>query len=225
MRNHAATRIEGGPRLGIGAMAFPMLAQALLLGGHVRVGLEDNYYLDRGVKAPHNAALVEKAVRIMRSLGHEPATPAEARAILSITRRNVEESRKCPSPNRSITPMRRRTCAPSMTISRPAARSMTSTISGNISPTTPHCSSVPGPSVKEVMAPGTLDQLTKELIYVAVSVTNGCGYCIASHSAAAAKAGMTDAMFGELMSVVGMANETNRLANGYRVPIDPAFEK
>ena len=79
--------------------------------------------------------------------------------------------------------------------------------------------------VKEVMATGTLDQLTKELIYVAVSVTNGCGYCIASHSAAAAKAGMTDAMFGELMSVVGMANETNRLANGYRVPIDPAFEK
>jgi len=79
-------------------------------------------------------------------------------------------------------------------------------------------------SVKEVMTPGALDQLTKELIYVAVSVTNGCGYCIASHSAAAAKAGMTDAMFGELMSVVGMANETNRLANGYRVPIDAAFE-
>jgi len=80
-------------------------------------------------------------------------------------------------------------------------------------------------SVKEVMAPGALDSLAKELIYVAVSVTNGCGYCIASHSAAAAKAGMTDAMFGELMSVVGMANETNRLANGYRVPIDPGFEK
>ena len=80
-------------------------------------------------------------------------------------------------------------------------------------------------SVKELMAPGALDQLTKELIYVAISVTNGCGYCIASHSAAAAKAGMTDAMFGELMSVVGMANETNRLANGYRVPIDAAFEK
>lgn len=74
---------------GIGAMAFPMLAQALLLGGHVRVGLEDNYYLDKGVKAPHNAALVEKAVRIMRSLGHEPATPAEARSILGITRRNI----------------------------------------------------------------------------------------------------------------------------------------
>src|SRR5262245_12339174 len=79
-------------------------------------------------------------------------------------------------------------------------------------------------SVKEVMAPGALDALTKELIYVAVSVTNGCGYCIASHSAGAAKAGMTEAMFGELMAVVGMANETNRLANGYRVPIDPAFE-
>ena len=80
-------------------------------------------------------------------------------------------------------------------------------------------------SIKEVMAPGALDALTKEMIYLAVSVTNGCGYCIASHNAAARKAGMTDAMFGELMAVVGMANETNRLANGYRVPIDPAFEK
>jgi len=79
-------------------------------------------------------------------------------------------------------------------------------------------------SVKEVMVPGQLDALTKELIYVAVSVTNGCGYCIASHSAAASKAGMTAAMFGELMAVVGMANETNRLANGYRVPVDPAFD-
>ncbi len=79
-------------------------------------------------------------------------------------------------------------------------------------------------SVKDVMAPGALDALTKEMIYVAVSVTNGCGYCIASHSAAARKAGMSEAMFGELMAVVGMANETNRLANGYRVPIDPAFE-
>jgi len=78
-------------------------------------------------------------------------------------------------------------------------------------------------SVKEVMTPGALDALTKEMIYVAVSVTNGCGYCIASHSAAARKAGMTEAMFGELMAVVGMANETNRLANGYRVPIDAAF--
>ena len=80
-------------------------------------------------------------------------------------------------------------------------------------------------SVKEVMAPGALDPLVKEMIYVAVSVTNACGYCIASHSAAAAKAGMTPEMFGELMAVVGMANETNRLVNGYRVPIDAAFEK
>jgi AhpD family alkylhydroperoxidase len=79
-------------------------------------------------------------------------------------------------------------------------------------------------SVKDVMAPGSIDALTKEMIYLAVSVTNGCGYCIASHGAAARKAGMTEAMFAELMGVVGMANETNRLANGYRVPIDPAFE-
>jgi AhpD family alkylhydroperoxidase len=79
--------------------------------------------------------------------------------------------------------------------------------------------------VKDVMAPGALDPLVKEMIYLAVSVTNGCGYCIASHTAAARKAGMTEAMFGELMSVVGMANETNRLANGYRVPIDPMFDK
>jgi AhpD family alkylhydroperoxidase len=80
-------------------------------------------------------------------------------------------------------------------------------------------------SVKEVMAPGALDPLTKEMIYVAVSVTNGCNYCIASHAFAAGKAGMTEAMFGELMAVVGMANETNRLANGYRVPVDAAFEQ
>lgn len=78
-------------------------------------------------------------------------------------------------------------------------------------------------SVKEIMAAGTLDPLTKEMIYLAVSVTNGCGYCIASHGATARKAGMTEAMFGELMAVVGMANETNRLANGYRVPIDAAY--
>jgi AhpD family alkylhydroperoxidase len=74
------------------------------------------------------------------------------------------------------------------------------------------------------MTPGALDPLTKEMIYLAVSVTNGCGYCIASHTAAARKAGMNDAMFAESMSVIGMANETNRLANGYRVPVDPAFE-
>src|ERR1700741_301099 len=80
-------------------------------------------------------------------------------------------------------------------------------------------------SIKQVMAEGALSPLTKEMIYVAVSVPNGCGYCIASHTASARKAGMTDAMFGELMAVVGMANETNRLANGYRVPIDPAFDR
>ena len=78
-------------------------------------------------------------------------------------------------------------------------------------------------SIKAVMAPGALDPLTKEMIYLAVSVTNGCGYCTASHTAAARKAGMSDAMFGEVMAVVGMANETNRLSDGYRVPIDPAF--
>jgi len=78
-------------------------------------------------------------------------------------------------------------------------------------------------SVKEVMAPGTLDVRTKEMVYLAISVSNGCEYCTASHGAAARKAGMTEAMFGELMAVVGMANETNRLANGYRVPVDPAF--
>jgi AhpD family alkylhydroperoxidase len=79
-------------------------------------------------------------------------------------------------------------------------------------------------SLKQIMAPGTLDALTKELIYVAVSVTNNCPYCIASHTAGARKAGMTDEMFGELQAVIGMANETNRLANGYRVPIDEAFK-
>lgn len=79
-------------------------------------------------------------------------------------------------------------------------------------------------SVKDVMADGALSPLFKEMLYVAVSVTNGCHYCIASHTASARKAGMTEEMFGELMAVVGMANETNRLVNGYRVPIDAAFE-
>ena len=80
-------------------------------------------------------------------------------------------------------------------------------------------------SVKEVMAPGgALDPLTKEMIYLAVSVSNQCGYCIASHTAAARKAGMTEAQFGELMSVVGMANETNRLVSGYQVEIDDRFK-
>ena len=79
-------------------------------------------------------------------------------------------------------------------------------------------------SVKEIMAPGALDAVTKEMLYVAVSVSNQCGYCIASHTAAARKAGMSDAMFAELMAVVGMANETNRLAAGYQVEIDERFK-
>jgi AhpD family alkylhydroperoxidase len=78
-------------------------------------------------------------------------------------------------------------------------------------------------SVKEVMAEGALDPLTKEMLYLAVSISNGCEYCIASHGAAARKQGMSEAMFGELLAVVGMANETNRLAYGLRVPVDPQF--
>jgi AhpD family alkylhydroperoxidase len=79
-------------------------------------------------------------------------------------------------------------------------------------------------SIKQIMTPGALDPLTKELIYVAVSVTNGCGYCIASHTVSARNKGMTDAMFAELQAVVGMANETNRLSSGYQVEIDDAFK-
>jgi AhpD family alkylhydroperoxidase len=79
-------------------------------------------------------------------------------------------------------------------------------------------------SIKQIMAPGALDPLTKEMIYLAVSATNQCAYCIASHTASARKAGMTDAMFAELMAVTGMANETNRLASGYQVEIDQAFK-
>ena len=78
-------------------------------------------------------------------------------------------------------------------------------------------------SVKQVMAPGALDSLTKEMVYLAVSTTNQCGYCIASHTAAARKAGMSDKQFAELMAVVGMANETNRLVSGYQVEIDERF--
>jgi AhpD family alkylhydroperoxidase len=78
--------------------------------------------------------------------------------------------------------------------------------------------------IKQIMAPGALDGLTKELIYVAVSVSNQCGYCIASHTAAAQKKGMSEEMFKELMSVVGMANETNRLVAGYQVEIDEQFK-
>ena len=77
--------------------------------------------------------------------------------------------------------------------------------------------------VKQVMAPGALDPLVKEMIYVAVSATNGCEYCTYSHTAGARKKGMTDAMFMELMAVVGLANETNRLANGLRMAVDAQF--
>jgi AhpD family alkylhydroperoxidase len=79
-------------------------------------------------------------------------------------------------------------------------------------------------SVKEVMAPGALDPLVKEMLYIAVSATNNCEYCIASHTASARKQGLTDAQLAELLAVVGMANETNRLADGYRVPVDERFE-
>ncbi len=78
--------------------------------------------------------------------------------------------------------------------------------------------------VKEVMAPGALDPLVKEMFYVAVSVTNGCKYCINSHTAAARKKGMTDEMLAELMAVVGMANQTNALVNGFQVELDDAFK-
>ena len=78
--------------------------------------------------------------------------------------------------------------------------------------------------IKQIMGPGALDPLIKEMIYVAVSVSNQCDYCIASHTVAARKAGMTDSMFAELMAVVGMANETNRLVAGYQVEIDEQFK-
>ena len=77
--------------------------------------------------------------------------------------------------------------------------------------------------VKQVMAPGALEPLVKEMVYVAVSATNGCEYCTYSHTAAARNKGMSEAMFMELMAVVGLANETNRLANGLRVPVDERF--
>ena len=77
--------------------------------------------------------------------------------------------------------------------------------------------------VKEVMAPGYIDALTKEIIYIAVSVTNGCQYCINSHTAAARNKGMTDEILTELMAVVGMANQTNALANGFQIEVDGAF--
>ncbi len=79
-------------------------------------------------------------------------------------------------------------------------------------------------SIKQIMAPGALDMRTKEMIYLAVSISNGCEYCIASHTAGARKAGMTDAMLGELLAVVGMANETNRFSDGYRIEVDERFK-
>jgi len=78
-------------------------------------------------------------------------------------------------------------------------------------------------STKQVMAPGALDPLTKEMIYLAVSASNGCQYCIRSHTFSARKQGMTEAMHGELMAVVGMANETNALADAYQIDVDTAF--
>jgi len=79
-------------------------------------------------------------------------------------------------------------------------------------------------SIKQVMAPGSLDAVTKEMIYVAVSVTNQCEYCIATHTASAQGKGLTDAQFKELMAVVGMASETNKLVKGYQVEIDERFK-
>ncbi|MBS0264319.1 MAG: carboxymuconolactone decarboxylase family protein [Planctomycetes bacterium] len=81
-------------------------------------------------------------------------------------------------------------------------------------------------SVKAVMSgPGELDPLVRELIYLAVSVTNGCEYCMASHQAGAVAKGMTPGMLGELLGIVGVANMTNRLANGFHVPIDDKFKQ
>ena len=79
--------------------------------------------------------------------------------------------------------------------------------------------------IKIVMAPGTLDALTKELIYVAVSITNNCEYCIHSHSASARKQGMSDEMYAELVAVVALANKGNRIATGYQVEVDEQFKR
>ena len=79
-------------------------------------------------------------------------------------------------------------------------------------------------SVKEVMSPGALDPLTKEMIYIAVSVSNGCEYCVNSHTASARNKGLTDEMLGELMAVIGMASETNRLIEGFQVELDEPFK-
>ena len=78
-------------------------------------------------------------------------------------------------------------------------------------------------SIRTVMAPGVLDPLTKELIYLAVSATNQCQYCVASHSASARNKGMTEEIFGEVMAIVGLANQTNALAAAYQVSVDQQF--
>ena len=78
-------------------------------------------------------------------------------------------------------------------------------------------------SVNEVMGPGTLDPVTKELIYIAVSIANGCSYCIHSHTAAARAKGMTGAQHAELLAIVGMASETNAIVTGLQLPVDDAF--
>ena len=78
--------------------------------------------------------------------------------------------------------------------------------------------------LKQVMAPGALDPLTKEMIYLAISMSNGCAYCSHSHGAAAKRKGMSKKMFAELLAIVGMANQTNKLADGYRVPVDEVFQ-
>jgi AhpD family alkylhydroperoxidase len=78
-------------------------------------------------------------------------------------------------------------------------------------------------NIKEVMGPGTIDPLVKEMLYVAISASNGCGYCIASHGAAARNKGMTEAQYSELLAIVGLANETNRLVTALGVPVDERF--
>jgi AhpD family alkylhydroperoxidase len=77
---------------------------------------------------------------------------------------------------------------------------------------------------KQIMGPGALDPLVKELIYVAVSISNQCDYCIAAHTASARKKGMTEAMFNDMLAVVGLANENNRLVAGHQVEIDDQFK-
>jgi len=79
-------------------------------------------------------------------------------------------------------------------------------------------------ATKEIMAPGALDALTKELIYVAISASNLCDYCIAAHTTSARKKGMSQAMFNEMMAVVGLASSNNRLVAGYQVEIDEEYK-